>query len=400
MSRIPFRQTVMSVVALTTTVLLLTLVHIDDRVTGPFLLKTQEQIKVYAPVAGFVKSLECREGDELKAGAIMAQLEIPDLVSRMTQKRAEVKEAEAVLHMLTCGVRPEELAEQGERLARAHGWRDKAYRELKNALREDEQQIASKVEEYRRELEFARQTFDRSRELYGSKVLSSEALERAEKEFHVKQAQINQAIAEQSARQASIVLHAESELVDRERELAEARATLNLMEAGTRPEMVDAKRAELERLRAELAYLERLEIEQSVICPIDGVIATPDLETLTGAYLREGDLFCELVAPSKLTVEISLREKETARVQLGHRIEIKARSLPFQTINTTVDRIAPIVDITETESRVRVFCRLQDPPTELRPGMSGFARVYLGRRPVGSVILDRVIRFLRFEFWW
>jgi hypothetical protein len=53
-------------------------------------------------------------------------------------------------------------------------------------------------------------------------VLSSEALERAEMEFLVKQAQIDQAIAEQSARQASIILHAESELVDLDHELAEA----------------------------------------------------------------------------------------------------------------------------------------------------------------------------------
>jgi multidrug efflux pump subunit AcrA (membrane-fusion protein) len=288
MSWIPFRQTIASVLALIVTALVLTFFHIDDRVTGPFLLKTQEQIKIYAPVAGFVKSLECREGDLLAAGSTLAQLEIPDLTSRMTQKRAEVKEAEAMLRLLVCGTRPEELVEQGRRVLRAQAWRDKSRKELKVALEEDKQQIANKVEQYRSELEFAHQSFDRSRELFASRVLSGEALEHAEKEFQVKQAQIAQAIAEQSARQASIILHAESELVDLDRELAEARATLSLMEAGTRPEVVEAKRAEVERLRAELAYLERLEVEQSIKCPIDGVVATPDLETLSGAYLREG----------------------------------------------------------------------------------------------------------------
>jgi hypothetical protein len=86
----------------------------------------------------------------------------------MTQKRAEVKEAEAMLRLLVCGTRPEELVEQGRRVLRAQAWRDKSRKELKVALHEDKQQIANKIEQYRSEFGFAHQTFDRSRELHES----------------------------------------------------------------------------------------------------------------------------------------------------------------------------------------------------------------------------------------
>jgi multidrug efflux pump subunit AcrA (membrane-fusion protein) len=400
MSPTQLKRTSVWVIGLATPVLLLASIQMEERVTGSFLLKTAEQTKVYAPVAGFVKSLACRQGEHLAAGSTVAWLEIPDLASRLAQKRAELKEAEAVHRLLLSGTRPEELAEQRARLERAQAWRDKSQQELKTALEGDKQQVASKVEESRHELEFARESYGRSQKLYEAKVLSIEALERAEKEFQIRQAQIEQAIAEEGARQGSIALRAQSESMEREKELAEARSSLKLMEAGTRPEVLEAKRAELERLGAELAYLEVLEKGQAILCPIDGVIATPDLETKTGAFLREGDLFCELAAPSRLTVEISLPEQEAARVQVGQRIEMKARSLPYQTFHAMVDRLAPIVEGNDAERHIRVFCRLHDPDPALRPGMSGFARVYVGRRAAGSVLLDRLTRFIRVEFWW
>jgi hypothetical protein len=32
--------------------------------------------------------------------------------------------------------------------------------------------------------------------------------------------------------------------------------------------------------------------------------------------------------------------------------------------------------------------------------MTGYARVDTGRRPIGAILLDRILRFVRTEFWW
>ena len=33
-------------------------------------------------------------------------------------------------------------------------------------------------------------------------------------------------------------------------------------------------------------------------------------------------------------------------------------------------------------------------------GTTGYARIICGRRPVGAIVLDRSLRYLRTEFWW
>jgi hypothetical protein len=65
-----------------------------------------------------------------------------------------------------------------------------------------------------------------------------------------------------------------------------------------------------------------------------------------------------------------------------------------------VDRIAPAAGRDDVQSTVTVYCRLEDCPEGLRPGMTGYGRIYTGRRPVGAILLDRALRWLRTECWW
>jgi len=293
------KRTGLWIIGLATPALLLGSIQMDERVTGSFLLKTTDPIKVYAPVAGFVKSLAFKPEERLAAGSTIAWLEVPDLASRLARKRAELKEAEAIQRLLLNG-RP----------------------------------------------------------------------------------------------------GAESALTEPEPDLADTPASLNLMEVGTRPQVVEIKRADVERLGAEAAYLEQLEKGQAIRCPLDGMIATPEIGAKIGSFVRAGDLICELVAADRLTIEISLPEQEAARVQVGQRVELKVRSLPYETLKANVDHIAPQLEQGDGGRRLRVFCGLQHPPSALRPGMSGFAHVYVGQRAAGLAFLDRLIRFVRVEFWW
>ena len=65
-----------------------------------------------------------------------------------------------------------------------------------------------------------------------------------------------------------------------------------------------------------------------------------------------------------------------------------------------MDRIAPAAAKGEAQSSLTVYCRLETTAAELRPGMTGYARVYTGRRPIGAIALERAMHFVRPEFWW
>ena len=54
----------------------------------------------------------------------------------------------------------------------------------------------------------------------------------------------------------------------------------------------------------------------------------------------------------------------------------------------------------EEVGRVMVYCRLDGSAEQLRPGMTGYARIYGEKRSLGGYLLDRGVRFVRTEFWW
>ena len=147
-------------------------------------------------------------------------------------------------------------------------------------------------------------------------------------------------------------------------------------------------------------FLEGLREKLLVHTPSSGLVVTPYVKEKVGQYFNQGDLICEVEEPSVLEVEISLAEQQVARVQPGQTVELKARALPFQTFQSTVHRITPRAVAGDVQSTVTVYCRLEDAEAELRPGMSGYARIYCRQRPIGTIAIDRILRFLRTEFWW
>jgi multidrug resistance efflux pump len=177
-------------------------------------------------------------------------------------------------------------------------------------------------------------------------------------------------------------------------------ATVNLLEVGPRSEEVEVERARLARVQEEARYLEQLQDKLPVHSPVPGLVTTPRMKEKVGQHVREGELICVIEESAGLEVEITLAEQDVARVRPGQAVALRARALPFETLPAQVDRIAPAAGRGEVQSTVTVYCRLDDYPPGLRPGMTGYGRVYTGRRPVGAILLDRAVRFLRTEFWW
>ena len=76
-----------------------------------------------------------------------------------------------------------------------------------------------------------------------------------------------------------------------------------------------------------------------------------------------------------------------------------------ETFAATAVRLAPAAVRTdparpEDACTVTVACRLVEPTSRLRSGMTGYARIYSEERSLGGYLLDRAVRFLRTEFWW
>lgn len=382
----------------------LTLFRVQDRATGNFKVRPTTRAELRAPVSGFLQVVYGEEGVAVSAGAQVASLEIPDLASRLTQKKAELAETRAKLRLLEAGPRPEEVHEQREKVARAKTWRELAVQDLnrkRQALEEEVVRLTELIRQHQIELDAAQESLAQARRLAEHKALALELLREADRRFQVAQAQLKQAQAQKRERVVLGLNEAEAELGRREKDLADAQASLKLLLLGTRTEEVDAQKAHLARLQEETDYLDKLQDKVRVVSPIAGVIATPRLREKVGQYLKEGDLICEIEDPNGQEVEVVLQEQEVSRVLPGSTVELKARALPFHTFTGNVERLAPVAvkEKHEPQSMVTVHCRI-DAAEGLRPGMSGFARIECGQRSLGAVWGTRVARYLRTEFWW
>jgi multidrug efflux pump subunit AcrA (membrane-fusion protein) len=379
------------------------LVEIEDRASGPFALRAATRVELRAPVAGFIQEVCCEEGEHVSAGATVVRIEVPDLGSRLVQKRAEVREVQAKLRLLETGPRYEEIAAQRQRAERARAWSELARKDQERArqvLEADLARLDKLIAQCAAEVDFARSCLDRAHKLLVKKSLSEEEYLEAELRCRVGLARGEQARADKRAREAHGCQEAEAELARRDKEYADARTALALLEAGTRPEEIEAERARLARLHAEAAYLEAVQKKEPVCSRVAGVIATSHLKEKVGQYVHEGDLIAVVEEPAGLEAEITLVEQDMLYVRAGQQIELKARALPFATFTGRVDRIAPVAERGDVQGSVTLYCRLENAASELRPGMSGHARIHTGRRSVGQILLDRLLRYVRTEFWW
>ncbi|HVA49903.1 MAG TPA: efflux RND transporter periplasmic adaptor subunit [Pirellulales bacterium] len=379
------------------------LVKIEQRATGDFEVRPATRLQVRAPLAAFVKEVAGDEGDHVSAGERVALLEVPDLESKTAGKQAEVRETEAQLKLLQVGTRQEEIDDARERVERTTEWRDLARADLersRESFEENLERLGQKIVEAQASLQQALETTIRWKGLYRKRVVTEQQFHEARTNYEVAKAQLAQARSEKAALESVGTLEAEKELARREKELEEAKAALTLLEAGSRQEEIEAAEASLARQKEELAFLEEQQKKLPLYSRVDGVIASPHLKDRVGEYIQQGDLVCEIQEASSLEVEITVPEDRISKVKPGQCVELKARALPYETFEAKVERIAPAAESGDHQSTVVVYSRLLNKSTNLKPDMTGHARIYCGKKPIGEIGLDYVLRFIRTEFWW
>ena len=75
----------------------LSFVMVIDQARGNFAVRPAARSEIPAPAAGFLEEINFEEGQRIAAGTVIARLEIPDLASRIADKRAQIAELDAAI---------------------------------------------------------------------------------------------------------------------------------------------------------------------------------------------------------------------------------------------------------------------------------------------------------------
>jgi len=312
------------------------------KIKGDFVLLAQDRATVRTEIEGTIAEVHCREGDRVRAGDPIVALADVEIEAALKQTDAEIDEAEARLELLKKGARPEEI-----------------------------QRARSEVKAAEVSLELERSNFERAKELLDKELISLDEFERAKSTVEL-----------------------------REQELEGARAELALLLSGSRPEEIREAEATVERLRAERELLDYQKGIAVIRAPISGVVVTPFMDQLADVYVEPGDEICEIADCSVMIAEIAVPEKEVGDVAIGKEVKIKAKSFPSKSFYGTVASIAQKADPGEKQHYVTVRSHIQNPDSILRPGMTGKAKIYSRRSSPLRIVIRRIVRSIRTEFWW
>src|SRR5947208_3656486 len=205
-------------------------------------------------------------------------------------------------------------------------------------------------------------------------------------------------------------------------DLAVAKDQLNLLLSGTRPEDIEATRAQIEQFKADQRHLGEQRRMLMVYSPSDGVVATPTLQLkqLTHQLVKKGDLIAKIFDLRTVTAQIAVDEKDIADVQVDQPVVLRARAYPDEIfygkvnfVSTSLLGTAPAGATGEAASlplpstssssaakrTILITTQIDNHSLLLKPEMTGQAKILCGRRRALDLVTRRLAHTIKVEFW-
>jgi len=313
-------------------------------VTASGEIRPRDYVHITASAFGRITGIHVKEGDRVRNGQLLAQLEA-------VQPEADVRAQEA------------QLAGTERDLESAEA----AVSSMEANVRTGQASLAR----VRAQLERSGQDFERARMLQEEQLISRAAFEQAQADHTVALAAVEEAEARN----------------------AQARAQLHQAQAQARTvrERITQSRATLDRVRDTLT-------KHTFYAPIDGVVT--DLPVSEGENLvvgiqnAPGSLLMTIADLSVITTEVMVDETDIGSVEVGQIAQVRVDAFPDSPFTGTVTEIGNTAVIRSTglaaaQSLIssqqakdfKVVITLSNPGPSLRPGLSATADVTTDTRP-------------------
>ena len=290
------------------------------------------EVTIGNKIPGQVLEVIPREGNLVKAGDVVAQIDHADLDLELERARAGVRAATAQLTLLRRGPRKQEVRRAEQMVAQAKA-----------------------------ALDNARTSLGRARDLLNKKVVPQSKVDQAQAQVDVLQAQYNA-----------------------------AQEALSALRAGSRLEQLHMAEANLEQAEMLVRILEKKIEDCTVKSPTTGRVVARFLEP--GELAGTGMPIVRVADLSEVWIMIYVSETELGRVRVDGEAEIRVDSFPGKTFSGKVTYISPQEEFTPKniqtkDERVRmvfgVKVEAENPDESLKPGMPADV-VLLETKPEGG----------------
>ncbi|HET9217850.1 MAG TPA: efflux RND transporter periplasmic adaptor subunit [Terriglobia bacterium] len=349
----------------------------------------QGETWVNAETAGILTEIFAREGVRVHRGEVLARTEDYLKKNEIERVSGELQERQKTLEKLQAPPRPQEIEQLETRIAEKKV-------ELANARRTEQERarLSEIVNQRKTRLEFLLVDAENYRKGVLEGVFAARLAQEAQNAVEVQQ----HLIAEGEATIRSFNEGADGTEALLKKELESLESDLRLLKAGNRKEAIDEAQAQVQSRLNLLASLNAEILKSEIRAPIDGTVVTSRPEQMMRRKLAAGEPFVRLVNLDTLQAELMVPEKELEDVKAGSVVWLYVRGLPNESFQARVDFIAPVAEVVDGQRMFTVRSENLEKNDLLKPGMTGIARIYAGKRPIISVATRRMQRWIKTEF--
>jgi len=263
--------------------------------------------EAHAPIATTVKRLLVKEGDHVRKGQLLLQLDAADIRSQAAKAQAQIEAAQADVADLKNGGTQEEVITLKAQLAKALSARDTAKRNL-DALRRLQQEGAASP---------------------GDVSVAEDTLRRAQADLD---------LAEQKKKDR----YSPPEVAKIQSQATEAQAAYDAAE--------DAL------------------TKSTVRAPFDGIVYS--LPVKAGAFVQAGDLFLQEADLSRVMVRAYVDEPDIGRLQPGEKVEVTWDAVPGRIWTATVTTVPSTVKLHLSRNVGEITCTVDNHDLRLLPNVN------------------------------
>jgi len=270
-------------------------------------VEAMQNFEAHAPIGTTVKKIFVREGDHVKQGQLLVQLNDAEARSQAARARAQVLGSEAAIKAVQSGGSREEILT-----------------------------LESQIVKARTECDTAQRNLDALQHLHEQGAASPGEVRNAEDQLKRSTADLNLLLQKQKNR------YSEPEISRVDAQQSEAQAALTAAED----------------------VLNRLNIQ----APFDGVVYS--LPVLQGAYLNPGDLVLQEADLSQVRVRAFVDEPDIGRLAPGNKIAVTWDAMPDRAWEGTVSVIPAVIKLHGTRNVGETTCVVDNHDFKLLPNVN------------------------------
>ncbi len=182
---------------------------------------------------------------------------------------------------------------------------------------------------------------------------------------------------------------AQSALLIADAELNNRKARLALIKSPPRPQEESVIISEIDKQKANLRFLLEQEEAQVIIAPIAGLISA----------VKADESLLSVVDIHEIEVMVPVSDFDIHLVEMGQTVLLKVRSYPSRAFEGRVVHIPKEAAQVDGKAYFMVSVVAENPENLLNEGMTGYAKIEVGKKSLFGLAARKVTSFVRVEFW-